>query len=169
MAAVLHHPEALLTGRAAAALHELDGFRPGAVEVVTMLTGSARSPLATVYRSMYFAVLGRSTIDRIPLVSVEEAFLSLVGLLSESDLLHALDTAFTQGRTTAESLADVHGRQAGDRTSGMGVFENLIADRLPNATAPSASEMDHLLDLLDHPDIPGAAGSVGRHQGWRQG
>jgi hypothetical protein len=157
MAAVLHHPEALVTGRAAGALHQLDGFRPGAIEVVTTQVGSARSPLAIVHRSMYFDVLGRAVIDRIPVVTVEETLLCLVGSLPEKELIHTIDTALTEGRVTIEALADVHARQAGDHTRGVGAFGTLIAARLPDAKGPSAMEMDHLLDmLLDDPRIPPA-------------
>ncbi len=155
LAAVLHHPLALASGRTAATLHRLDGAVEGAVEVTVPVTGSARSSLSRVRRSRYFDQLGRTSIDGVPTVSVAEAVFQLASGCSDPDLERIVDTAIATKKMTLAAFADVHARHAGDHLPKVAFMRALIDSRLPHAPTPLVTALEARLDrLLDQPDLP---------------
>lgn len=67
MAATLAVPNAVISGRPAAYLHGIDGFRRGSLELMVLRTQKARTSLARVRRTDH---LQATTVQRIPCLTV---------------------------------------------------------------------------------------------------
>lgn len=154
-AALLSRPGSMACRRSAAILHGLDGFRTRRPEIVIPYGGNARSPIATIRRSVYFDQLGRTTIGGFPVTNVAETLFMLAGVVDLGRLGRLLDDALAQARCSIDDLNDVHLRHLGDRIPGIGRFQVALAVRQTDAKARPESELErHLHRLLDDPDLP---------------
>ncbi len=96
-------PSSLLSHQSAAALHELAGFRPGALHVVVPLDVVRTSRRATVRRSD-FRSDERTVVDGIPVVSVPLALVQVAATTSAARLEDAVDDALCRRLVTAADL-----------------------------------------------------------------
>ncbi len=152
MAAVLGEPQAVLSGRAAAALHELTGFSPCRPEVTVPRGSNHRSKLARVRQSNH--VIG-TRVKNIPTVTIPHVLCELAGRCSTEALARAFDDAVAAGLTTIDELGQRYADLARCRWPGLAKVRAILEERGEGYEAP-ASELERLLyALLDHPLIPG--------------
>ncbi|MFO7548241.1 MAG: type IV toxin-antitoxin system AbiEi family antitoxin domain-containing protein [Acidimicrobiia bacterium] len=157
MAALSSRPRALACRRSAARLHGLEGFRTKRPEIVIPYGGNARSALATVRRSVYFADLGRTAIRGFPATDVAETLFMVAGVVGEERLQRTVDDALAASMCTIDELNDVHLRHLGDRIPGIARFERTLETRQGRAYVPPASELERrLVALLGRAGVPEA-------------
>lgn len=124
-----------VSGRAAAALHRLDGFGPP-VEMDVLTTGSARSRQTwlVVHRSPYWLDVDRCVVRGISVTSIERTLIELAGDVREAQLETALEDALRRRAVHVDAiwrrLADLPNNQPG-----RGVLLRLLDAR---GTAPPA-------------------------------
>lgn len=152
IAAVLGEPVAVLSGRAAAALHGLTGFGPCRPEITVPRGANHRSQLAVVRQSNNVAA---TRVKGIPAVTIPHVVCELAGRHSREVLARAFDDAIAAGLTTPDELAQRYADLAHTRWPGLSKVRSIIEER-GDGYQPPASELERLLySLLDHPMIPG--------------
>ena len=100
-AAELSVPGAAVSHRAAAALHGLEGFRPGRIELTAAPTSSGRSPLAVVHRR---ASVPATSIDGIAVVRLPRVLVDLAGQLPVARWSAVVDDAVVNRRVSLDAL-----------------------------------------------------------------
>jgi very-short-patch-repair endonuclease len=154
MAAVLGRSEAIASGRTAAALHGLPGFRPGIPEISIPGTSSPSSGLAIVHRRADYAIIGTTAVDGIPVTAVAETLFDISHRTWPRRLQRAIDHALVTELTTVDELSAVLDRIAGSRLKGTVAFREAIRD-LADAYVPTQSETESLLfAALDDSRVP---------------
>jgi len=121
-------PEAMVSGRAAAHLHQLDGFDPGPLEYLAPRSYRSRCTVGNLHTVAELERLDRVTVDGLACTSPTMTVIQLLAHATSAEAAAALDSACRQ-RTTAvpvvrrrlESLG-----RAGRR--GVAVFERLVAE-----------------------------------------
>jgi hypothetical protein len=98
MAAVLAEPWAVASHQSAAVLHRLHGFRPGRPVITVRPGANARGRLAIAHRGVDVQA---TQVQRIPCVTIAQAFIDLAQVVSEPRLRTAL------ARRTDEVPADL--------------------------------------------------------------
>ncbi len=161
LAAVLNHPVAVVAGRAAVALHGLDGATEGRAEIVVPFEANCRSRLAVVHRSQYYETMATTVVDGIPVQSTAEAVAVAARGMLERDLARVLDTALRRRQVAHGDLVAVVERHADDRLKHIGVLAALLDERDPLAPAVQGTVLEQKLDeLLRHRAIPPAQAQV---------
>ena len=152
MAATLTTEGAMLSGRSAAALHGLDGFRRGHLEITVPTGRSGRTRLAQVRRSdqtQATKVLG------IPCLTVAYTIMSL-GRREPTDALErAIDCAITRRLVTLEEVQDRFVTWARHRPRGVARLRLLLEARGPGTTPPTTELERRLRKFLLAPELPG--------------
>ena len=92
-------PDALVSGRAAAALHGLDGFEEGPLQFLVPRSRRSRGTVGMVTSSPSIGALDRTTIDGLAATSGTRTVVELLGRTSERELGNALDSATRRGLT----------------------------------------------------------------------
>jgi hypothetical protein len=100
-------PEALVAGRSAAALHQLDGFGEGPLEYLVLRSIRNRRTPGVVMSTPAFEPLDRVIVDGLPTCSPTLTIVQLLGRADPAEVGNALDSA-TRRRLTAPSV--VHRR-----------------------------------------------------------
>jgi hypothetical protein len=90
-------PEALVSGPAAAALHELDGFDDGPLHFLVPRAQRARTTVGVVSSSPDIAPLDGVTVDGLRVTSGTRTVLELIGRVSERELGNAIDSCLRRG------------------------------------------------------------------------
>jgi very-short-patch-repair endonuclease len=140
MAATLSVPGALLSGRSAAALHGLDGFRPGHLEIVVSRSRNGRSVLATVVRSDFAQ---GTRVNGIPCLTVAHTILSLAN--EAPDVLEgAIDHALTRRMVSIGELQDRFASWAPRRRPGVDQLRSILTAR-GDGTVPPTSALERIL------------------------
>jgi hypothetical protein len=119
--------DAAITGRAAAALHGLDGFAEGPVELLVPRRLRGRAPAGTLTSSPHLDRLDVVTLEGdLRVTSGTRTILELAGRVSERELANAIDSACRLGLTSPDALRrrwDALGRQG---RAGVAVFERVM-------------------------------------------
>ena len=150
-AAELSLAGAVISHRAAAVLHGVDGFKPGAIDITVARTGPSRSPWAVVHRR-------RSTpstiVDRITTTTLPRTVLDLAGQVPAWKLAASFDDLVVSRRLCVEDLRAEYDLVASTRCRGIGVIRWLLDDRV-DGELPAANELERALRrVLSHPEIP---------------
>jgi very-short-patch-repair endonuclease len=136
-----------IAGLAAAAIHDLDGFRPGPIELCAPANSHRRSPLAEVHR---YAGALTTTVDGIRLTTIAQTLFDLAGRCSPLRIERALDTALV---ARVLSLADLDERRRfyeGSRRPGTPAMCALLEERSADGWQPAESELEQALhSVLD--------------------
>jgi very-short-patch-repair endonuclease len=96
--------EALVGGRAAAALYALDGYPEGLVSFVVPRAQRDRATTGKVHSTLHLDESDRAAVDGLPVLRIERLLLQLAAEVTETELANAVDSALRQGRTTAERI-----------------------------------------------------------------
>ena len=152
MAAVLFHPQAVLSGTAAAALHGVPGYRRGRLEVTVPPGGNHRSPLAVVRRRR---AVDRTRVDGIPVVTVGQLVCDLAGCMGPDRLAALVDDVVALQLTSVPALARRVERVASPPFPGRASLVGLLAARVgPAAVAPTSVLEGALYRIVDDPRFP---------------
>lgn len=95
---------AVVSGRSAAALHGLDGFAEGPVELLVPRGARNRLALGTVASSRTLGSHDVTTVDGLRATSATRTILELVGRVSDRELGNAIDSACRLSLTTPDVL-----------------------------------------------------------------
>lgn len=93
-------PQALITGRSAAALLKFDGFEEGPLDFVVPRPLRARKTIGHVASTPKIGNIDRTTVDGLAVTSGTFTVLMLLGLVSPSELGNAIDSAIRSGLTS---------------------------------------------------------------------
>src|SRR5262245_15864850 len=96
--------EALVSGRAAAALHGLDGFVEGPVELLVPTWCKDRKTNGRVRSSPFIGRLDHCIVDGLPTTSGTRTIVELMGRVTPRELGNAIDSATRLGLTVAVVL-----------------------------------------------------------------
>jgi very-short-patch-repair endonuclease len=158
-AALLTRRGSVVAGRAAAFLHEFDGFGPGRPVIMIGPGGNARSPLAKVIRSDRFNEVAVVRRRGFRATDEAETVMSLAAELRRDRLEVVVDSLLARGSCSVEQLNRVVAANSGAR--GVARLRPIVATRLKDAYQPPASELERLLyGVLDDPRLPPYARQV---------
>lgn len=150
MAATLSIEGAVLSGRAAAAHHGIDGFRRGRLEVTVTPNRGARSRLATVRR---LTRIHATVVDGIPTLDVADTVLSLAGALTPDALERLVDAVLVARLERLERIEDRFVPFAGSR--GSVALREILLSRSAGAAVPPSSDLERVLrSVLGAPGLP---------------
>lgn len=90
---------AVVTGRSAAALHGLEGFAEGPVELLVPRELRKRRALGTVTSTSSLDLIDRSIVDGLAVTSATRTIIELAGVVRARELANAIDSAQRLGLT----------------------------------------------------------------------
>jgi hypothetical protein len=97
-------PDALIAGRAATALHGLDGSTPGTLEFHVPRSQRARRTVGLVRSGINIAPMDRCFIDGMPTVTASLAVIQIAADGTRDEVTNALDSAVRMGRSSPAVL-----------------------------------------------------------------
>jgi hypothetical protein len=139
-AALLSRPGSLVAGGSAAHVHDFPRSRPGRPTIMVGEDGNARSPLAKVIRSRFFADIEMVRKLAFPTTNEPETIVTMARSTSPDHLERIVDEVLARGSSTADELWATIGARAG--TPGLPRLRRVVAERLPLAYQPPTSEPD---------------------------
>lgn len=141
MAATLAVEGSVLSGRAAAALHGIEGFRRARLEITVPRARRATTRLATVRRSDFAQA---TKVNGIPCLTVAHTVLSLAGRLQPARLDDAVDHVLGRRQVSLAELQDRFAAWAPRRPPGADAVRRILGAK-GDAYAPPTSELERLL------------------------
>jgi very-short-patch-repair endonuclease len=138
-AAELGSRGAAIAGRAAAAFHELTGFRPVRPEILVPPTVRARTKLADVHRYAGAQIVVEKGLR---VTSVAQTLFDVVRRVPLLQYERALDDALLVGKVTVEHLEERLRFYEGSRRKGMPLLRALVAERREDGWVPPESELE---------------------------
>lgn len=151
MASVLAEPSAVASHRASAALRELAGFRRGRPEITVPPGASARGRLAIVHRGVDVRT---TTIRGIPVVTLEQTFVDLAQVCSETKVRAALAERVDRSPRLLDAVRDRYCVLAPHGGRDLRTLRRVL-DRFGAGTVPGRSELEvRLAAALSGPGIP---------------
>jgi len=117
---------ALVTGRSAAALHGMDGFAEGPIELLVPRSRRSRLTAGRVSSTLEIGPLDRVVVDGLRATSATRTIVELAGRVSERELGNAIDSACRLGLTSPVFLRqrlDDLGRQG---RPGVATFDRVM-------------------------------------------
>jgi very-short-patch-repair endonuclease len=151
MAATLSVTGALLSGQPAAALHGIDGFRRGRLEITAPPGSNDRSRLAAVRRSSF---VDATHVAGIPVLTLVDTLLSLAGRVSFDALDRAVDTVLARQPSLRSRLEDRFLAFAADRRRGTVPMRRILLARGVGYTPPTSELERRLRSVLDVATLP---------------
>ncbi|MGH9138904.1 MAG: type IV toxin-antitoxin system AbiEi family antitoxin domain-containing protein [Acidimicrobiales bacterium] len=151
--AELATPGSAIAGPSAAVLHNLDGFRPGSIDLVVPPTANTRHAVARCHR---FAGALTTTVNRLRVTTIAQTLVDLTALRVPPWVVEpAMDGALLEKRLAVEQLEERRRFYEGSRRHGNRLLRALVAERAADGWVPPASELGaKLRKLLD--TVPGA-------------
>jgi hypothetical protein len=144
--------------RAAAVLHEVPGFRPGAIDLTALRPADSRSPLARVHRRTTVAT---RLVDGIVTTTLARTVVDLAAQVPASTVASVFDDLVLRRRLRVDDLRREYELLAPTCCRGIGVVRRLLLDRV-DGEVPAANELERALRrLLDDPRIPRQPASGG--------
>lgn len=144
--AELSVPGSAVAGHSAAALHELDGFRRGHIELVSAPNSSQRHPFATVHR---YAGALTTKVHGITVTSIAQTAFDLAISTRPWKLERAIDTAIQGRKLRVGELEERNHFYEGSRRPGLPRIRPLVQERTGDGWQPVESELEAIaLDVL---------------------
>jgi very-short-patch-repair endonuclease len=151
-AAQISVPGAVVSGRSAAALHRLAGFRRGRPEITVPPESRHRSPLAVVRRSR---LVESTVVDHITVTTVAQTIIDLASSVDEAELGRVIDEEVAAGRFEVAALSERFVAVAHRRLPGVKVLRALLEAR-SEGWIPPESELEAMLhEVLAEAGISG--------------
>lgn len=147
-------PEALASHRSAAVLWGIDGFRPGAPEIVTPRHRRSRQPGVRVHESTDLAAARPTVRAGVPVTGAARTLLDLGAVVSADRVGHAVDDARRRRLVTWTDLYGtlvVHARRG---RRGVGPFRAVLDGRFGERTVPESRFERLVLVLLEDAGLP---------------
>ena len=127
MAGTLAVPDGALSGRAAAALHQFEGYNRAGIEVVTRRGTTHDSPFGPVHESQ---LVGRFTVvEKVRVVSKADCLIQLARGLDSTALDDLLDTVYVRDRKVLAAFRERYVDLARSRIPGIGVIRDVVERR----------------------------------------
>ena len=134
--------DAAIAGLAAAALHELPGFRAGRVEVLAPVNSYCSHPFATVHR---YAGAALTVVDGIRVTTIAQTLFDVAPRINVWRLERAIDDSLLGKRITVADLDERLAFYSGARRPGLPRIRPLVLERRSAAWAPPESELEAML------------------------
>lgn len=144
--------DAAIAGRAAAALHELTGFRPGRPEIAVPLTVTSRSKFAVVHR---YAGARTTTVKGLRVTTIAQTLFDLAARVAPWTLERGMDDALLAGRLTVADLEERLDAYRTARRHGLPLLRALVAERREDGWQPPESELEALAARVLAKVVPG--------------
>lgn len=152
-AALLTKQDAIVAGRAAAYLHDIDGFKAPRPVIMIGRTENATSPLARVIRSNRFETVARARRRGFIVTTEAETVMTLARDHSADRLEAIVDWLLARKTCSVAQLARVVGLSEG--VPGVAKLRPIVEYRSPYAYQPPTTELERLLyGLLDDHRLP---------------
>jgi hypothetical protein len=149
--AELGHPSASISHRAAAALHEFEGFRPGMPEITVPAGAHARSTNARVHRGID---VQSTEVERITVVTKAQAFVDISQVCKPHRVETALESFATKDGRLIDQLRDRYAALAPRGGRDLRPLRAML-ERYGDGFVPLASELERVMrDVFDQPDLP---------------
>lgn len=150
IAATLGEVSAAISGRSAAALHELPGFRRGSIEITVPTRSNHRSRLARVRQS---DLIQTTKVEHISVVTVAQCVIEVARYRTDRQLGRLIDDLANSNARFLPTLHDRYVDLARTRWPGIGRVRAALAHR-GEGFVPTASELEAVLHhVLDR--VPG--------------
>ena len=141
-----------IAGSAAAALHKLDGFRPGRIELVAPVNSFCIHPFATVHR---YSGAKLTVVEGIAVTTIAQTLFDVTRRVKPWTAERAMDVALLEHRVSPAELSERLAFYEGSRRPGLPRIRPLVLERLDDAWVPPESELEALMyAMLSR--IPGA-------------
>jgi very-short-patch-repair endonuclease/predicted transcriptional regulator of viral defense system len=121
-------PTALVYGRSAAALHELEGFAPRPVEFVVPRRARGAAPHWNVHTSLVLPSIDRAVVGSFPCTSASRTIIDLAHTASARELERAIDSAVRDGLSSPRFLAKRLLALRGSGRAGVRLLDELLVD-----------------------------------------
>ena len=121
-------PGALVHGRAAAALHELDGFARRPVEFVVPRATRGVAPRWIVHTSLVLPAIDRVMVGPFPTTSASRTIIDLARTASVGELERAIDSAVRDGLSSPSFLRRRLTALRGSGRAGVRMLDELLVD-----------------------------------------
>lgn len=131
-----------IAGPAAAALHELTGFRPGPIELVVPPDASTRHALARCHR---YVGARTTTVANIAVTTVAQTLVDLTSRVLLWRLEQALDDALLTKRLAIDDLVERATFYEGTRRPGSPLLRAMVAERTNEGWTPPESSLESAL------------------------
>jgi very-short-patch-repair endonuclease len=146
--------DAVVSHRAAAALWELKGIEPGAIEVTVDRARRAPADGVILHRSQKLPACDRTVVGIFHTTSVSRTLIDLSSTLPEEILEEALDDALCRGLTSVRRLRWRIGELAGSGRRGARLFRKLLDSRAPGSRAAESDLETRVFRLLVSSGLP---------------
>jgi hypothetical protein len=135
-----------IAGFAAAALHDVPGYRPGHIELVATANASRVHPFATVHR---YAGARTTTVNGIRVTTYAQTVCDIAPRTGLWRLERSIDHGLVGGQATIDEFVERMAFYEFSRRDGLPRIRPLIEDRTADGYVPPESELEALLaDLL---------------------
>lgn len=121
-------PSAVVSHRAAAALHGFDGYDRRPIEVTLPRSGRGTTGPWTVHTTRRLQLIDRVRVDGLPATSASRTIIDLAGTASVSELERAIDSAVRDGLTSPVFLSRQLARLRGRGRRGVVLLDELLLD-----------------------------------------
>ena len=169
MAAVLAAgTEAVASHRSAAALLGIPGFRrPGRLELSTPRSRRARTPDATVHRTLHLPDAHVAVVNGIPTTRAARTLVDLAGVLPATQTERAVDNCLAMDVVTVRTLGELTNELAAGRP-GIALLRRLLDERGDGYVAPASELEVRFLSLVRTAGLeePVRQLDVGDDRGW---
>jgi very-short-patch-repair endonuclease len=150
-AAELSVAGAVVSHRGAAVLHQIPGFRPGAIDLTAPTDATSRSPFAVVHRR---ALIAATTVDGIATTTLARTVVDLAACVPSSTLGAVFDDLVVRRLLTVDDLRRERDVLAPTHCRGIGAVGSLLDDRV-DGEVPAANELERVLrGVLADPRLP---------------
>lgn len=137
---------AAIAGRTAAALHGLDGFNRGGIELVAPANSYCRHPFAEVHR---YAGAQVTTVQGIRVTTIPQTLCDVASRVGPWRLERALDDALVRRLITIAEMNERMRFYEGSRRPGLPLIRPLVHERGEDGWTPPESELEALMiDVL---------------------
>jgi very-short-patch-repair endonuclease len=147
-------PEARASVRSAAALYELEGFRPTLLEITHF--GARPSPMegVVIHETNVFDIGHVARIRSIPVTSVARTLCDLTAVVREWVVERAVDEALRRKLVRLDDILDVADRLEGRGRRKCTVMRDILDRRRPGYDPGESRPERHIADLLVRAGLP---------------
>ena len=131
-------PLSLVSHRSAAALHRLDRFRPGHLDVASPWAIARTGTGVTLHRSCDLPTRDRTVVDGLPVTTATRTLIDMGRYVSPTRLGAMIDDAVRRELTSYEELGDRHAELARPGRTGIRTSAEALADRPTGAPVPGS-------------------------------
>jgi len=144
----------LVSHRAAAAVHEIDGFTEPAIEVIVPKYRKPRTTGFTIHRTTQFGKADPREIDGVPVTGLPRTVLDVAAVVRPRRLNWMVDAVLRQGLCDWEDLFHVWVIHSIQGRNGSGVLRKLLEERFGDARIPDSKWNRLVADLLVDAGLP---------------